>query len=138
MAGKAAAGITCVASAPQVLPVDVDIALTVAGGALASSLRPTLTAVSEAYINTREPYVTATGDATILTPVSSIYDASVVYADLLAAITDAARATLGTSLQGVTLLLSTGAGQTALQGDVYPRSGQVARARATRLTVTAI
>jgi hypothetical protein len=137
MASQCAAGISVTAIAPTVVGVDTIVALSVAGGASVSSLSTTITTVVESYINTLQIYVAPNPSLDVLSTVGSLADATLIYSDLLAAVTDVAQAALGTALQNVTLTLSAGNGTVAAQGNIYPRSTEVLRARSTQLTITA-
>jgi uncharacterized phage protein gp47/JayE len=128
MARVCAVGVSVTAQPPKIVGIDVDIALSVSGSTLApqAPLKALMQSVVTGYINTRRVYVQSSSTDTTETAVQ--------YQVLQAALVNAAQATLGDRLLGVTVLLSTASGQSALQGDIYPRNGEVLRSRAVRVT----
>lgn len=132
-----AVGVAVRAMPPTVVGIDVDIALSVSGSSLApqSPLRSLMQNVVKGYINTRRVFIaqgTSMGPGT-----TDPLETSIQYQILQAALIDAARASLGDRLLGITILLSLGVGKHSLQGNIYPRNGEVLRSRAVRVTTTA-
>lgn len=134
----AAVGVSVNVMPPKVVGIDVDIALSVSDSFLApkAPIRTLLQSVVEGYINTRRVFVSG-GTGRTNSRQTDPVETSVQYQVLQAALVSAARALLGDRLTGLTVLLSTGAGQSALQGDIYPRNGEVLRSRGVRVTTAA-
>lgn len=123
-----AAGISVLARAPSIKGITATVAISAPAGTPTSSLKSSITGLIQGYIDSRTPGLPPNSYAPSA-------DASVIsYSALLAEVTDTVRSVLGSTLSGITLLLSVD-GQNPVQGDLKPGPGAVFRTNSVSLRV---